>query len=126
MDAKRNGIGHRDVLRGLGLDPQPESLYLSSGHDGGEVPELDAKRLPRGTVDVDERRLDTQLSGRLCTKPVWFYNLTAIDHDVVNYSDISVTMKLGGEVPAYVPATSLKLSGVTWDSGDQDVPGSEY
>jgi hypothetical protein len=76
----------------------------------------------RACVKIEE----SELSGRICTRVVDYYNLTAVDHDVVTYSEISATMKIGDEVPSYVPEGTMKLSNLTWDSGDQYVPGGMF
>lgn len=73
------------------------------------------------------RRIELDAFGnRLCTWVANMYNLTAIKHDVITYSDVSATLKIGDQIPGYVSPNAMKLAPVTWDSGVQYIPGGAY
>lgn len=64
--------------------------------------------------------------GWKCAEHTTFWTITALDHATISFASIGAALKLGDNVPSYVPASTMTTGPLTWDTGDADIPGSQF
>jgi hypothetical protein len=62
--------------------------------------------------------------GLMCAARTIYWNVSALDHAQLDIAGFAASMQIDGEPPSYTPTSNLTSGTLTWDSGDDDLPGA--
>lgn len=76
--------------------------------------------------DTGCTKVELTAFGWMCSQMTTFWSITALDRATIEFASIGAAVKLGDHEPAYVPASTMTMEALTWDTGDADIPGSQF